>query len=140
MSRYILDTDHLTLLQHYHPLILQRARVVGDYNIFITTITLEEQVRGRLAAINKASIKPEKLVVAYANLRKTFLYFRDVNLLDFNEAAYDCYQKLIQQRIRIGTQDLRIAAIALTNQAVLVTRNHKDFNKVPYISLEDWTI
>ncbi len=58
MSKYILDTDHLTLLQHNHPLILQRAIVVGGSNIFITTITLEEQVRGRLAALSKAATKP----------------------------------------------------------------------------------
>ncbi|MBU7582734.1 MAG: hypothetical protein KAF91_07460 [Nostoc sp. TH1S01] len=44
------------------------------------------------------------------------------------------------QKINIGTQDLRIAAIALANNAIVVTRNHKDFSKIPDLSLEDWTI
>jgi tRNA(fMet)-specific endonuclease VapC len=63
-----------------------------------------------------------------------------VNLLDFNDAAYNYYQSLRQQQIRIGTQDLRIAAIALANQTVVVTRNQQDFSKVPDLSLEDWTV
>lgn len=63
-----------------------------------------------------------------------------MNLLNFNDAAYNCYQSLRQQPIRIGTQDLRIGAIALANQAIIVTRNQQDFSKVSDLSLEDWTI
>ena len=65
MSRYILDTDHVTLFQHNHPKISQRARAVGGSSIFVTTVTLEEQLRGRLAVINRAATKPEQLAVAY---------------------------------------------------------------------------
>ncbi len=78
--------------------------------------------------------------MAYENLRKTLTYFCNVNLLDFNDAAHNCYQSLRQQTIRTGTQDLRIASIALVNQAILVTRNQRDFSKVPDLSLEDWTV
>jgi tRNA(fMet)-specific endonuclease VapC len=140
VSRYILDTDHVTLFQHNHLGIVQRARDIGGSNMFVTTVTLEEQLRGRLAGISRAATKPEHLAVAYKNLRRTLLYFCSVNLLDFNDAAYNCYQSLLQQKVRIGKQDLRIAAIALTNQATLVTRNQQDFSKVPDLSLEDWTV
>ena len=61
MSRYILDTDHVTLFQHNHPQITQRARAVGGSNIFVTTVTLEEQLRGRLAGISRAATQPERL-------------------------------------------------------------------------------
>ena len=140
MSRYILDTDHVTLFQYNYPKIAQRARAIGGSNIFITTVTLEEQLRGRLAGISRAATKPELLSIAYENLRKTQLYFCSVNLLNFDDAAYNCYQSFRHQQIRIGTQDLRIAAIALANQAIIVTRNQQDFSKVPDLSLEDWTI
>ncbi|MEH2250714.1 type II toxin-antitoxin system VapC family toxin [Nostoc sp.] len=140
MSLYILDTDHVTLSQHGNSKILQRAQVVGSSNIFVTTVTLEEQLKGRLASISKCAINPELLAVAHRNLRKTQVYFCSMNLLEFDEAAYNCYQSLRWQKIKIGTQDLRIAAIALANQSILVTRNHQDFNKVPNLSLQDWTM
>ncbi|MEH2292429.1 type II toxin-antitoxin system VapC family toxin [Nostoc sp.] len=47
---------------------------------------------------------------------------------------------MIRQRIRIGTQDLRIASITLSMNGILVTRNRKDFEKLPNWRLEDWTI
>lgn len=140
MSRYILDTDHVTLFQYGNLKISQRANTVGSANIFITTVTLEEQLRGRLASISKCATKPELLAVAHRNLRITQHYFCSMNLLEFNETAYNCYQSLRQQKIQIGTQDLRIAAIAISQQAILVTRNHKDFIKVPGLTFEDWTL
>lgn len=140
MSLYILDTDHVTLFQHNNFKIAQRARTVGSSNIFVTTVTLEEQLKGRLAGISRAGTKPEHLAVAYNNLRRTVLYFCSVNLLDFDDTAYNCYQNLLQQKIRIGTQDLRIAAIAIANQIVLVTRNQQHFSKIPDLVLEDWTV
>ena len=60
--------------------------------------------------------------------------------LGFNQYAINYYEDLIRQRIRIGTQDLRIAAITLSANGILVTRNRKDFEKVPNLLLEDWTI
>jgi tRNA(fMet)-specific endonuclease VapC len=75
VTRYILDTDHVTLFQHGHPRIAQRARSVGNSNIFVTVITLEEQFRGRLAGISRSATKSEHLAVAYENLRRTLVYF-----------------------------------------------------------------
>jgi tRNA(fMet)-specific endonuclease VapC len=140
LSRYVLDTDHVTLFQYSHPAIAERAKLIGGSNIFVTVVTLEEQLRGRLAGVSRAATKPEHLAIAYENLSKTQLYFCSVNLLKFDDAAHDLYQTFLRQRVRIGTQDLRIAAIALASQAVLVTRNWQDFGKVPDLELEDWTL
>ena len=51
MSRYLLDTDHVTLLQQVHPLVRQRVEAIDPNEISITVITVEEQVRGWLKAI-----------------------------------------------------------------------------------------
>ena len=140
MSQYILDTNIVTLSQHGNSNIAQHAKTVGIDNIFITTVTLEEQLKGRLAIISKCATKPELLPRAYQNLLTTQHYFCQMNLLDFNDAACECFKKLRQQKINIGTQDLRIAAVALVNDAILVTQNYKDFIKVPNLKMEDWTV
>ena len=36
--------------------------------------------------------------------------------------------------------DLRIAAIVIANQMTLLTRNTVDFERVPNLAFEDWTI
>jgi tRNA(fMet)-specific endonuclease VapC len=41
-------------------------------------------------------------------------------------------------RIRVGTQDLRIASIALAHNALLVSANLQDFEQVPGLRVEDW--
>ena len=40
--------------------------------------------------------------------------------------------------MRICTQDLRIAAIVLSVNSILVTSNPRDFDKVPGLVIDDW--
>ena len=139
MSLWIIDTDHISLLQRGHPVVTQRINQVNTDEIAVTIITAEEQLRGRLDFIRKDSAIDE-LVSAYARLRDTLKDYKSINLLDFNHKACSCYEDLVRQKIRIGTQDLRIAAITLSVNGILVTRNERDFARVPGIQLEDWTV
>jgi tRNA(fMet)-specific endonuclease VapC len=59
--------------------------------------------------------------------------------LPFNAVAAQQFENLVKQRCRIGTMDLRIAAITLAHDATLLSRNLKDFRKVPGLKVEDWT-
>ena len=141
MSRYLLDTDHVTLLQQVHPLVTQRVEANAPNEISITVITVEEQVQGWLKAIREASqsSQPERLIWAYMGLRDVVKYLQKFEIADFTLDAYNRYKELRGQRIRIGTQDLRIAAIALSINAILVTRNQQDFSRVPGLVWEDGT-
>jgi tRNA(fMet)-specific endonuclease VapC len=63
-----------------------------------------------------------------------------LNILDYDASSESIFHGLKLQRIRVGSQDLRIAAITIANNGTLVTRNLSDFAKVPGLMLEDWTI
>ena len=139
MTQYILDTDHVTALQHKNPRVLHRIDLIDKSQIFVTIITLEEQMKGRFNIINRSNNNPQELPLAYYGLRQTFDFFIKMNLLDFDHRALIHYQNLKKQKIRIGSQDLKIAAIALTHKMTLTTRNTKDFCQMIGLTLEDWT-
>ena len=139
MSSYIFDTDHVTLHQHGHPVVVRRLAQLGISSIVVTIITAEEQMRGRLDVVRRNSTSPRQ-VQAYAALQATIHYFQQIPILEFDQAAYDRFMALRQQRIRIGSQDLRIAAITLAAGGILVTRNQRDFAQVPDLMLEDWSV
>jgi tRNA(fMet)-specific endonuclease VapC len=82
-------------------------------HLFTTSITVEEQLKGRLVYINTYRNDPRKLAQGHTALVQTIFYFARWNILPFPEEAADIFRQLRQQRIRIGTQDLRIAAAAL---------------------------
>ena len=138
MSSYILDTDHVTLHQHGHPTVVQRLLQLESADVAVTIITAEEQLRGRLDSVRRHSTSPRQ-VQAYAALQATLHYFQRLPILDFSQAAYDRFVELRHRRIRIGSQDLRIAAITLSVGGILVTRNQRDFAQVPGLTLEDWS-
>lgn len=141
MSYFILDTDHFSLWQRNHPLVVSFVKANAS-NIALTIITAEELLRGRLNIIRQASTvsQSDKLVFAYTLFEETFNDLKLLNIIKFDQKSNEIYQELRRQKIRIGTQDLKIASIALANNSVLVTRNYRDFSQIPYLRLADWTI
>jgi tRNA(fMet)-specific endonuclease VapC len=61
-------------------------------------------------------------------------------IVPFDQASENQFQQLQALRLRIGTRDLKIAAIALVNRLVLLTRHRGDFRQVPGIVLDDWSL
>lgn len=139
MTIWVLDTDHVSLFQRGHPSVVKRVNSISARNLAVTVITLEEQMYGRLNQIKRAK-NTDSLTEAYLKLRATVDYFNSIQLLDFDRVAYSYYLELLNQKIRIGTQDLKIGAIALSIKGILVTRNIKDFQKIPNLVFEDWSL
>jgi tRNA(fMet)-specific endonuclease VapC len=73
-------------------------------------------------------------------LLATVLYFRTIQIMGFNQHTQAIFRDLRAQRVRIGTQDLRITAIALSQGAILVTRNQQDFTALPSLQTIDWSL
>ncbi len=146
MTLWIFDTDHATLFGQGNPQIVQRVSEVNPKNIAITIVTFEEQMYGRLNRIRRAT-SGDEVISAYASLRKTINYLTDFELLDFDRDAQNYYREFLRQKIRVGTQDLRIAAIlfegfanALAKSGILLTRNRRDFERIPGLRFEDWSV
>lgn len=135
---YILDTDHLSLFQRRHPQVVAKIQATPLPQRAITIITVEEQLRGRLSQIRSAR-KAESHIRACAALNDAIRLFASIRILDYDEEANLRYEALRQMKTRIGSQDLRIAAIALATGSILVTRNRSDFEKVPGLIIEDWS-
>jgi tRNA(fMet)-specific endonuclease VapC len=138
---YILDTDHVSLLETGHLACTKHLNSVGYNQVATTTVTVEERLQGWLGAVRQASApnQADRLIWAYTGLRQTVQYVNGFVILDWTESASRKFFELRQEKVRIGTQDLRIAAIALSVDAVVVTRNRKDFAQVPGLQIEDWS-
>jgi tRNA(fMet)-specific endonuclease VapC len=61
-----------------------------------------------------------------------------VPLLPYDEAAETILRRLTPEVRRIGSRDCKIAAIALANGYVVVTRNARHFSQVPGLQIESW--
>ena len=116
----------------------RRLLALASAQTYSTIVTYEEQTRGWLAYLGRAKTVSD-LVQAYRRLEQHLKNFQQIPLLSFTEAAAVEFQRLRKLKVRIGTMDLRIAAIALTNQATVLTRNARDFLKVPGLRIEDWS-
>ncbi|UBF27243.1 type II toxin-antitoxin system VapC family toxin [Kovacikia minuta CCNUW1] len=66
-------------------------------------------------------------------------HYRAISIIPFEQAAAQVYQQLRKAYPRLGTMDLKIAAISLTNQATLLTRNQSDFGQIVGLQTEDWS-
>ena len=136
----LLDTDHINVLQAMAPeaATLRRSMAASEDQDFATTaITIEEQMRGWLAVIHRSN-DVHFQVPAYERLVGLFVFFSRWQIVHFDEAAADEFKRLRQQRVRIGTMDLKIASIALANRCLLLSANLRHFEQVPKLRVENW--
>ncbi|WP_395092387.1 type II toxin-antitoxin system VapC family toxin [Armatimonas sp.] len=138
---YLLDTDHMSILERGGTAALTltlKLSALSDSEVATTIVSYEEQCKGWLA--KTAREKDEPLLRAYVQLGQHLEIYAGMTVFPYDADAHRFFQELQSQKIRIGTQDLKIAAITLANDATLLTRNTRDFSRVPNLKFEDWTV
>lgn len=138
MPRFLLDTNHLTLLEQCQvPFMGRFVRRRAD--VVTGIVNVQEVLKGRLAALAGAR-KPADVIRGYDLLDLSISTISQVPILPFDSIAEGAFQRVRSARPRIGSQDQRIAAIALGNGLTLVTRNTQDFVGITGLSLDDWSV
>jgi tRNA(fMet)-specific endonuclease VapC len=141
--RFLLDTDHISILQRGagQEFVALSGRV-GRHkssDLAFSIISFHEQIVGCHTYISRAR-DSAGVIRGYEMLTRVIRGFSVAPVLPFDTAAATAFDGLTTQRTRVGTMDLRIAAIALSRGLILLTRNVRDFGKVAGLQLMDWTV
>ena len=139
MSLHILDTDILSLYQRGQPVVCQHVTAHPPADLAITVISVEEQLNGWYALLRSTS-RRDLLEIAYQSLADSIPFLARFTILAYPETAQLRFDQLAASKLNVRKMDLRIAAIALEHGAVVVTRNLRDFQRVPGLLVQDWTV
>ncbi len=139
MSLYVLDTDILTLFVNGNPAVIRNVVNHSADGLAITVISIEEQLRGWYTVLRRAK-RRDLLAAAYHRLATDVEFLADMMILPFTVPAILRYENLNALKLNIGKMDLRIAAVTLENNGILVTRNLRDFQRIPNLVVENWAV
>jgi tRNA(fMet)-specific endonuclease VapC len=135
----VLDTDHFSELTRESAggkRLTAMLEAAGG-NHAVTIITVEEQMRGWLAEINRRSDLTRQ-IFPYAKLQRQVELYASWMILPWDAEAAASFTRFRGEGVRIGSLDLKIACIALAHDVMLLTRNTSDFSKVPGLRFENW--
>lgn len=78
----------------------------------IPIIAIEEQLKGLLAMVHRAN-EPEQKIWPYQRLSSLLNALSQIDLVDFDHHAAQIAKELRSQKLKIGNQDISIAALLL---------------------------
>jgi len=135
----LLDTDHVTVLRmpptERRTRLLARLSLAVGEQVAIPVVAVEETMRGWLASIAKER-QARRQVGPYRELARLFHFFAEFEIAPFDDRAADLFDQF--GRIKISTSDRKIAAIAIVNNALLLTANRRDYEQVPGLRFVNW--
>lgn len=136
---HLLDTDTLTHLYQGHPRVIEQLHRLDDPVVGTTIITRIEILRGRFDFMLKAATGAELLRAQQLLIRSEEL-LAQLLVVPFDEAAALQFERLRATKglRKIGHADLLVASIALSQRAILVTRNLRHFRQIPGLALANW--
>jgi len=131
---YLFDTDCLSniLKKAPSPLLLKKLEALPNDLQFTTSINISEIYFGAYRSKNQ-----KKILAAYEDK-----VFPNVNILPFDTDSGKIYGRLkafLEKRgLSKSEADLRIAAIAIQHNMIVITGNKRHFMKIPGLNVEDW--
>jgi tRNA(fMet)-specific endonuclease VapC len=136
---FVLDSDILSLYHHGHERIQSRLSSCAASEVAVTIVSHAEIMKARYEYLLKAANRAE-LQIAQQWIENSIGLLSSLQTLKLDDLAIDQFETLLQMRgfRRIGRADILIASIVLAHDATLVTRNVRDFSRIPRLRYENW--
>jgi tRNA(fMet)-specific endonuclease VapC len=139
VNRYLVDTDIFSLYLQHHPAVVGGlVRHLSDH-VAVSIVSIQEVWDGWSAVITRAKT-PDQVATAYSRLTDTLNELKNWPVVSFSAGAVARYTVLKKQKLNVGSNDLKIASIAIEANAKVVTRNSRDFMRIPGVVFEDWAV
>lgn len=131
MTRYLLDTNIWIALANNEPSAIRRLRALDPAAVVSCAVVRAELFFG--------ARKSQRVAENLAGFRALLEPFPS---LPFDDRAAEHYG-LIRAALEaagtpIGSNDLQIAAIAQANDCTVITRNCREFDRVPALAVQAW--
>jgi tRNA(fMet)-specific endonuclease VapC len=128
---YLLDSNIIIYAQRGNANVLKRMQEVGRDQIVLSSVVVAELVFGVEKSLHK-----EQNRTALHNLLSSF------QIQGWDESAAwiyaSHYHRLLSAGTPIGIHDLQIGCQALALEAVCVTNNTREFERIEGLKLENW--
>lgn len=130
-SLYLLDTNMVIYIQRGVPSVLARLGELGRHRVALSSIVVAELAYG----VEKSAY-PER------NRKVLELFLSEMRILPWTQDAMWHYARhnhaLRKAGQRVGEMDLLIGCHALALDAVCVTNNTREFDRIEGLKLENW--
>jgi tRNA(fMet)-specific endonuclease VapC len=130
--KYLLDTNVcIVYLNGKSPSLKRRFDAEGDANLAVSSVSKAEMYYG--------AAKSNSPVLTLQKQQEFLARFCSLVFDDSAAAIYGPVRgNLERSGVSIGAHDLLIAAIAVSQNLILVTYNTGEFRRIPGLQVEDW--
>lgn len=130
---YLLDTNIcIFLIRNKSQRLREKIKMYSPALLHLSVITVAELEYG--AAKSQNPVKENKAVLDFVSP------FKIINFNPNDAENFGLIRSYLEKKgIPIGPYDMEIAAQAMTNDLIVVTNNVGEFERVPWIKVEDWT-
>jgi len=120
-----------------HPVLQSRVKRTPNEQIWVSVISADEAIMGARSLIHN---RKGNMFDGYRLLTKILTFYSRFQFLVYDEAAHSVFNGFTGDAARVSKPDRRIAATAISKDYIVVTQNIQDFQRIPDVQYEDWTI